>query len=45
MEEVSSKETEVEEVNERRKEQKGVRADGDPWGSTDCRIKEVKAEV
>ena len=42
---VSSKEAEVEEVIKRRKEQKGVSRDGDPWGSTDRRIKEVKAEV
>ena len=45
IDEVSGKEAEVEEVVKRRKEKKGASGDGDPWGTTDRRIKEVKAQV
>ena len=43
--EVSRKESEVGEVVQRRKEKKSASGDGDPWGSTDRLIKEVKAGV
>ena len=45
LEEVKKKEKEEEEVIERRKERKDVRGNMDPWGPTDRRIKEVKAEL
>ena len=43
LEEVKKKEKE--EVIERRKERKDVRGNVDPWGPTDRRIKEVRAEL
>ena len=42
IEEVRGRGAEVEEVVEKKK---GASGNGDPWGSTDRRIKEVKAEV
>ena len=42
IEEVRGRGVEVEEVVEKKK---GASGNGAPWGATDCRIKEVKANV